>query len=204
MWKQIEGYEGYYEVSDSGDVRSVDRYITDSTGKVRFLRGSIMKLSEQKNKNRRDGYLVVNLHKNHTMNVTPVHILVANAFIPNTNNMPVVNHKDGNKHNNNVSNLEWCSYADNNIHALNCGLRSPRGVAINQYTTTGEYVGSYKSVTEAARRTGFSRGAISHCIHGRTSSSFGYIWKLQSESQTTIPKGSTQEDELPAEAQRPL
>ena len=147
MWKSIQGYEGYYEVSDSGEVRSLDRYVADTTGKhagkKRLLKGSMMKLTEGKTSRKEGGYLVVNLRKNHTSRVVPVHVLVARAFIPNPDNMPTVNHKDGNKLNNNVSNLEWVSYSENN-------------------------------------------------------------WRKQSESQTTIPQGSTQEDELPAEAQRPL
>lgn len=208
MWKTIEGYEGYYEVSDDGAVRSLDRYVADTTGKhvgkKRLLRGALMKLTEGKTQRKDGGYLVVNLRKNRTSWVVPVHILVAKAFIPNPDNKPTVNHKDGDKLNNRVSNLEWVSYAENNVHALQTGLRSPRGNAVNQYTISGEFVAAYKSASEAARITGFSRGAISHCLNGRTNQSFGYIWIKQSESQTTIPQGSTQGDELPAEAQRPL
>lgn len=207
MWKSIQGYEGYYEVSDSGEVRSLDRYVTELTGKhagnKRFLKGAMMKLTVGKTQRKTKGYLVVNLRKNHTSWVVPVHVLVARAFIPNPDNMPTVNHKDGNKLNNHVSNLEWASYSENNSHAINTGLRNPRGVCVSQYTLDGVYVATYKSATEAARQTGFSRGAISHCINGRTKQAFGYVWKKQSESQTTIPQGSTQGDELPAEAQRP-
>lgn len=180
MWRQIEGYEGYYEVSDEGSVRSVDRFITDSNGNTRFLRGSIMKLSEATSRDNTNGYLVVNLHKNHKSSVIPVHVLVANAFIPNEQNKPTVNHKDGNKHNNRVSNLEWSSYSENNTHAIETGLRKPRGTKVEQYTTSGEYVATYKSVTEAARKTGFSRGGISHCVNGRSSTSSGFVWKLSS------------------------
>lgn len=180
MWRQIEGYEGYYEVSDEGSVRSVDRFITDSNGNTRFLRGSIMKLSEATRRDNTNGYLVVNLHKNHKSSVIPVHVLVASAFIPNEQNKPTVNHKDGNKHNNRVSNLEWSSYSENNTHAIETGLRKPRGTNVEQYTTSGEYVATYKSVTEAARKTGFSRGGISHCVNGRSSTSSGFVWKLSS------------------------
>lgn len=201
MWKPIQGYEGYYEVSDSGEVRSLDRYVLETRGKhtgtQKLLKGRKMKLTE-------NNYLVVNLRKNNTSYVVPVHVLVAKTFIPNPDNLPTVNHKDGNKLNNDVSNLEWVSYADNNIHALRTGLRHPRGEKITQFTLNGEYVADYASVSEAARATGFSRGAISHCVNGRSKQSFGYIWIKQSESQTTIPQGSTQGDELPAEAQRPL
>lgn len=205
MWKEIEGYEGYYEVSDTGEVRSLDRYITENTGKhsgrKHFRKGYLMKLSESKSRDGGRGYLVVNLRKNNTSLVKQVHIIVAEAFIPNPDNMPTVNHKDGNKWNNCVSNLEWVSYSENNIHALKNGLRNPRGTAIEQYTIDGKYISSYKSVTDAARINGFSRGGISHCVNGRTNQSFGYVWK-KSEGQTTIPKGSTLDDELPVEAQK--
>ena len=202
MWKAVENYEGYYEVSDSGEVRSVDRYVSNKRGKhtgmVRHLKGSIMKQSLV------DGYPVVNLRKNNTANVIHVHILVAKAFIPNKYELPVVNHKDGDKQNNHVSNLEWVTYADNNIHALKTGLRSPRGNHICQISTSGEVVAIFKSTCEAARVTGLSRGGISHCLNGRTQTSGGFVWKKLSESQTTISQESTQEDELPAEAQRLL
>ena len=207
MWKEIKGYEGYYEVSDDGQVRSLDRYVVETKGKYigkkRFLRGSIMKQSVSTG---RDGnsYYVVNLHKNRISNVVLVHMLVAQAFIPNPDNLPTINHIDGDKHNNNVSNLEWASFSENNTHALKTGLRNPRGNAIAQYTLDGNLVATFRSACEAARVTGFSRGGISHCLNGRSETSSGYIWKKLSESPTTIPNGSTREDELPVEAQRPL
>ena len=207
MWREITGYEGYYEVNERGQVRSVDRYVTESTGankgRRRFLRGKIMKLTETSSRDKSSGYLVVDLHKNGVSKIIPVHVLVAASFIPNTNNLPTVNHIDGNKHNNNVENLEWSSFADNNTHALLHHLREPRGVAVMQYTLEGIPIQKYCSVSEAARITGISRGMISHCVNGRAKSVSGYIFEKLSESQTTIPYGSTQEDELPAEAQRP-
>ena len=208
MWKAISGYEGYYEVSDDGRVRSLDRVVEVKHGRIKgafkHLKGKEMKLSESKHKNRNtDGYLVVNLRRDCTSWVAPVHILVANAFIPNPNNLPTVNHIDGNKHNNHKSNLEWASYRDNNIHALAHNLRQPRKNIIRQYTIDGEFIAEYRSASEASRVTGCPLGGISHCINGRTNSSSGYIWKKVSESATTIPKGSTLDDELPVEAQRP-
>lgn len=207
MWKTIKEYEGYYEVSDDGRVRSLDRFIKNKSGlfsgRERFLAGSEMKLTESSGRKDEQGYLVVNLHKDGISSVIPVHILVANAFIPNPHNLPTINHIDGDKHNNSVSNLEWASYADNNIHALINNLRRPRGVAVQQFTMDGDLLKTYKSVTQAAKETGVSRGMISHCVNGRLESASGYKWKKLLESQTTIPKGSTQEDELPAEAQRP-
>jgi len=204
MWKSISGYEGYYEVSDDGRVRSLTRTILDSRGVIRTLHGGEMKVTESIGKDRSgDGYYVVNLRREHTSNVCPVHRLVAEVFIPNSDNLPTVNHIDGDKYNNHVSNLEWASYADNNVHALKHQLRQPRGNRIAQYSLDGSYISTFQSTCEAARQTGVSRGMISHCLNGRCGSAGGFVWKKLSESATTIPQGSTQEDELPAEAQRP-
>lgn len=208
MWKEIQGFEGYYEVSDSGEVKGLDRVVYDTkgryTGKPHIVKGRLMKLTESVTRPQEQGYLVVNLRRDSKANVIPVHLLVAKAFIPNPNNLPTVNHIDGNKHNNNVSNLEWATYSENNTHALRTGLRKPRGTPTAQYSLSGEFIACFPSESEAARATGLSRAAISHCLHGRTRQSQGYVWKIQSESATTIPQGSTQEDELPAEVQRPL
>ena len=204
MWKDINGYEGYYQVSDNGYVRSLDRYITDNKGITRFLKGKIMKQSICHSHGSEDGYYVVNLHKNHVSNVLMVHLLVACAFIPNPLDLPIINHKDGDKKNNSVSNLEWSSYSYNNIHALENNLRQPRGNIIGQYSISGELIKKYKSICEAARKTGFGRSSISHCVNKRQSSYKGFIWSKIPEGQTTIPIGSTPEDELLAEAQKPL
>lgn len=203
MWKAIKEYECYYEISDKGEVRSVDRYIHDSSGKSRLLHGKVMKLTERRGKNRSEGYYVLNLRKNRTSWVVPVHRLVAAAFIPNPNGLPTINHIDGNKHNNTVENLEWATFSENNFHALRSGLRSPRGNSIMQFDLHGNLISTYRSTCEASRDTGISRGGISHCLNGRTLTSGGFVWKKLSESATTIPQGSTQEDELPVEAQRP-
>lgn len=207
MWKEISNYEGYYEVSDSGEVRSIDRFVENTRGKQkgkrRFLKGSIMRQTDASGENG-TGYLVVNLHRDGVSRVEFVHVLVAQSFIPNPDCLPTVNHIDGDKHNNSVLNLEWASFADNNKHALLAGLRKPRGNEIAQYTRDGRFIRTYRSTCEAARINSFSRGSISHCLNGRTKTACGFIWKKESESATTIPSGSTREDELPAEAQRPL
>lgn len=207
MWKEIKGYEGYYEVSEAGEVRSLDRVVYDTKGchkgKAHPVKSRMMKQSISIGHGRKDGYYVVNLHKDGISYVIPVHLLVARTFIPNTLNLPTVNHIDGNKLNNDVSNLEWVSYSDNNIHALKNGLRNPRGTPIAQLTTDGKLVGVYNSSYEATRLTGLSFNNISHCLNGRANTAYGFVWKRLSESPTTIPFGSTQGDELPAEAQRP-
>ena len=109
-WRPIEGYEGLYEVSNTGQVRSLDRYVKNNYS-YRLQKGKV--LSPEKNK---DGYLLVSLCCNGKQNLRTVHRLVAQAFIPNPNNLPQVNHKDENKSNNRVDNLEWCDQAYNNLY----------------------------------------------------------------------------------------
>lgn len=199
-WKPVFGYEGYYEVSSTGFVRSIDRIIYDKNGKQKRLLGKGMRLTKSKGRNN-DGYYVVNLRKNGTSKVVPVHILVAAAFIPNPLNLPTVNHKDGDKSNNNVWNLEWASWAENNIHALKNRLRVPRGNPIIQKTLDGKPLAQFRSTCEATRKTGVSTGSISHCLNHRTNSAGGFVWEKLSEGVTTIPQGSTPGDELPVEVQ---
>ena len=104
IWKDIEGYEGYYQVSNFGNVRSVDRVIEYSDGVKRLRKGRILK--PYKN---RDGYLTCDLRKNSKHKISKIHRLVSEAFIPNPSNLPEVNHKDEDKTNNCVDNLEWCT-----------------------------------------------------------------------------------------------
>ena len=103
-WKNIIGYEGLYEVSNTGQVRSLDRYVKYSNGRIHLHKGKV--LSPVKDKY---GYLVVCLYCNEKQKIIKIHRLVAQAFIPNPNNLPEVNHKDEDKTNNSVDNLEWCT-----------------------------------------------------------------------------------------------
>ena len=176
IWKDIHEYEGYYQVSNKGNVRSLDRYVVaNNKGGTKLLKGRSMKLTQTKGRDGH-GYMAVNLRKNGTSKVKLVHILVAEAFLPNLDKLPTVNHIDGDKTNNNVNNLEWCSYRDNNIHALYNKLRQPRGREVVQKDENGEIVNIYKSVTEASRQTGISRGMISHCLNGRCEFAGNYKW----------------------------
>jgi len=198
MWKSIKGYEGYYEVSDDGRVRSLDRIVKNFGDYQRHLKGKEMKLTMANN-----GYYVVNLRKKRSAKVFTVHTLVAQAFIDNPNNYPTVNHKDGNKLNNRVDNLEWVSYGENNVHAIVHNLRRPRGVSVSQFDLFGNIIAVFRSVTEASRQTGVSRESISLCVNHYTHSAGGYIWKRDSEGQTTISKESTPETDAGGSASHP-
>lgn len=185
MWKPIDGYEGFYEVSDDGAVKSLDRIVIDRNGQHRLWRGRIMKQTKSRGRDG-DGYIVVNLRKNGSSHVVPVHVLVANAFIPNPLRLSTVNHIDGNKNNNRVANLEWTTYRENNIHALTHGLREPRSNPVVQKTLDGMVVSTFRTVSEASRVTGISRGMISHCVNHRVKSAGGYVWEKLLEGLTTI------------------
>ena len=127
IWKEIEGYEGLYEVSNLGRVRSLDReqFQIGNGGSYfkRIYKGRILKFKIDYH-----GYYRVHLSVNGERKHYLVHRLVAEAFIPNPNNLPCVNHKDEDKTNNSVDNLEWCDVAYNNAYN---GLHSRRGRNFN-------------------------------------------------------------------------
>lgn len=113
VWKDIEGYEGIYQVSNTGRVRSLDRL--NSIGQNR--KGKILKEKVHTN-----GYHFVTLYKNKTRREKLIHRIVAETFLENKGNKRVVNHIDGVKTNNNVSNLEWATHKENSVHAVKTGL----------------------------------------------------------------------------------
>ena len=119
-WRAVVGYEGLYEVSNTGKVRSLDRYVQQKN--MYKIITHIYHGRELSLKKHRDGYLVATLCKNKGLQSCQVHRIVATAFIPNPNELPQINHKDENKQNNNVNNLEWCTSKYNN----NYGTRSQR------------------------------------------------------------------------------
>lgn len=130
IWKPIFGYEGFYEISNCGRVRSLDREIVFKNGNKRKYIGKILK---QKYHN---GYAMVNLNKNKKCEVVYVHQLVAKHFIGNIPKGMIVKHKDGIKSNNNVFNLEYVSSVENNIHANQLGLHENNTSDLKKYTDT--------------------------------------------------------------------
>ncbi len=131
-WRAIKGYEDLYEVSNTGLVRSLDR--VDRLN--RFKKG-VLKAPCDNGR----GYLCVNLKHNGKQTQKTIHRLVAQAFIANPDNLPEVNHKDGNKANNHVNNLEWCTISDNKKHAFKNGLNKQRkGLDNPQHTLSKEAV----------------------------------------------------------------
>ena len=172
-WKPISGYEGLYEVSNLGNVRSLKRANTN---------GRVLKQGWRPN-----GYLIVSLSKNNRQKTKLTHRLVAEAFIPNPNRLSEVNHKDGNKENNCVDNLEWVTRMDNVKHSIETGLKKPvfnnplRSKVVNQYSVDGKLLHTYPSTGEAERQTGIRHGNISKCCNGKTPTAGGYVWEYAEE-----------------------
>lgn len=121
VWRNIEEFKGLYQISNLGRVKSIDRMITYRTGIKRFTRGKILTVSKNKL-----GYPQITLSKNDKEHSRRIHRLVAQAFLPNPNNYKEVNHIDGNKSNNVVTNLEWCDRSHNMRHAIKMGLKKSR------------------------------------------------------------------------------
>lgn len=171
IWLPIRGYEGLYEVSSFGKVRSLNYH---RTGKTKVLNPG----------ENGCGYFKVVLCKNRRVKQYLVHRLVAEAFIPNWFDYSEVNHRDENKTNNHIDNLEWCDSKYNN----NYGSRNQRVSEKNtngklskivlQLTKTGELVHEWPSINEADRN-GFDKGAVSSCCNGKLQSHKGFIWRYK-------------------------
>lgn len=180
IWKDIKDFDGIYQVSNLGRVKSLNY---NHTNKTKILKQVCV-----------FGYMKVNLHKNGKMKQFSVHRLVAEAFIQNPLHLPQVNHKDENKTNNYAGtpennymdgNLEWCDAKYNN----NYGTRIKRYIKTNtngklskqvlQYTLDGVFIREWLSMRDVYRQFGFNVGNISNCCSGRCKSYKGFIWKYK-------------------------
>jgi len=178
----IYGYEGFYEVSNFGRVKSLDRRVTQiASGKmVEFLyKGKILTHGVSKS-----GYHHVALCVNKKLKTITIHRLVSIHFIPNPSKRKEVNHIDGEKGNNHVFNLEWSTRSENNKHAFALGLNKGRlgqfgggAIPISQFTLDGVWVKDWNSATQAELEAGYKSSGISACVRGKRKKAFGFIWK---------------------------
>ena len=180
IWKSVEGYEGLYQVSSYGRVRSLDRMVINSDGVKRLFKGRILKPNKVRN-----GYLKIQLSKSGKVNGALIHRLVAQSFIQNPDNLPIINHKDENKTDNHVENLEWCDSKYNTNYGtaiqrsaekrLNSPKLSKPVLQIDK--ETNEIVDKYPSAMEAARQLKIDQGNISSCCRGELKAYKGFKWQ---------------------------
>ena len=150
------------------DGKIYENYQVSSMGRFKNSKGIIM---ENYKYHKRNGYIIVGLDKNQYS----LHRLIASTFLENPENKPVVNHIDGNKINNNLSNLEWCTVSENNQHAIDVGLKKFYKRKIIQCTIDGELVKEFNSIVEAVNETGIK--TIKQVLYGKRNTSGGFIWK---------------------------
>lgn len=202
VWKDIEGYEGIYQVSNLGRIRSLDRMIHGAYGRTRFSKGKIIKCHITRN-----GYINVILRKRNFL----VHRIVAKTFLPNPENKTVVDHIDTVKSNNNVDNLRWVTTSENISNPItknrmdkarkrgeksslwhwptkkgsflitrSKGKAHYKSKAVLQYDLHNNLIAEYDTVTEAAIQFGsFIATNISYCCKGKRKTAFGYKWKYK-------------------------
>lgn len=183
-WREVKEYANY-EVNQFGEIRHKKR----------------KKILKPRSNN--GGYQYVNFKINGKNTNFAVHRIVANAFIPNPNGYTEVNHKDYDKTNNYVNNLEWVSSSQNKQHSyLKKENKKSRGKAVNQYTKDGVFIKTFETITDAAEELGCCVAAISNCCLGRAKTSQGFRWSFVESSTTKYGRkpsssvqGSSKEDE---------
>lgn len=164
QWLPVVGFDGQYEVSDCGRVRSVDRIVNGKNGGKQLRKGKILAQSKHKN-----GYAKVSLCVDGVATYHRVHRLVASAFIDNPNNLPCVNHKDENRENNSVDNLEWCTHSYNHLYGTASNSVSKRV----KNESTNEV---FRSASEAARRYGINADRIRWAARHNKETA-GFVWR---------------------------
>lgn len=188
IWKDIKGYEGLYQVSNLGNIRSLDTMINCKGAKnidKHLRKGRVLKQIVGTT-----GYYNINLCKNNKKKFTRVHRLVAQAFIPNLNNLPCINHIDGNKLNNSIENLEWCSYSYNNSEAYRIGLKVNKykgkfgkeaqfSKPLMQYSLDDEFIREWENANQVKRELGYCAENIRSVCNGRRKQANGYKWKYK-------------------------
>lgn len=157
LWKDIKGYEGLYQVSNLGRVKRDGKLLNLNTNTY--------------------GYKHITLSKCNVQKTVLVHKLVAMAFIDNPLGMPQINHKDGNKNNNSVSNLEWVTQGINNRHAIQTNLRRARKIQlVDGEGNVSKVFNNRMEINEYLGRD-VCQDLITRCCNGQRKTAYGYVWR---------------------------
>lgn len=174
MWADVIGFEGLYQVSDRGEIKSVERSKPNNKG-FQSVNERIRVLTPD-----RYGYLKVCLSKNGKHYVKSVHRLVAEAFIPNPNNLPVINHINENKQDNRVENLEWCTVQYNTMYgSARIRTAMSQGRSVEQLDDNGDVIDEFYSMNLASRSTGIPQPNIHKACNGKRHTAGGYKWRYK-------------------------
>lgn len=185
VWKGIEGYEGLYQVSNFGRVKSLERVIIRKNGKPLCVKEKLLKARKHT-----DGHLFISLYKNGMGKNYKIHFLVAEAFIPNTENKPICHHIDKNKENNVVENLIWVTQKQHKeLHPeIYEAISKAKSIPINQYDLQGKLIRKWKSSAEIQRELGFAKQTIFCCCNSgyfnksrnkwvNVTQAYNFIWR---------------------------
>ena len=181
VWKDIKDYEGLYQVSNFGRIKSLERYKNCHSKKVLVKEKLLSGHTRRPNTN---DYLNVVLSKNGECKRYAIHRLVAQEFIDNPDGKPQVNHIDGNKQNNRADNLEWCTNKENCIHAVKNGLfRKKKNKKIIQLSLRGEKLKVWDTLAEIQDELGIDKRLVHRCCnhYENTKKAKGFIWKFEEE-----------------------
>lgn len=176
IWKEIKGYESLYQVSNLGNIK-----------RIKFINNIVEKDKEKILKPIKNKYLQVALSKEGKVKMKYIHRLVAEAFIPNLSNLPQINHKDENKHNNKMNNLEWCSRKYNMNYGTINGRMSKSHKKENlknrkpvvQYDKNMCIIKEYNGICEAVKEINIDKSSIIRCCKNKQKTAGGYIWKYK-------------------------
>ena len=171
VWKDIKDYEGFYQVSNLGRVKSLPRNGTIKTSRI--LKQNIV-----------CGYCQVTLQKQGNKSYKKVHRLVAEAFILNLENKREVNHIDGNKRNNVVKNLEWVTTSENQLHS--CYVLKNNVRPVKQFTKSNKLIKEWNSIAEAGRKLRIHSSDIGSCCLGHRKTAGGYVWKYKENNRKVM------------------
>lgn len=173
IWKDIPEYENLYQISNLGNVKSLDKTIKDTKGRKYQKKGIILKQRYDKY-----GYKYVKLTKKGKQKYMLVHRIVAKVFINNPENLPQINHKDENRTNNNVNNLEWCDCIYNNNYGnRNKKIQDRISKSIIQLDKNNNFIKKWKNSIEASKSLNINGGNIRSCCRNELKTAGGFIWR---------------------------